>query len=259
MKSIKFIKNIPYKKILFIIVDILTFILIAWQYKITNNEILVYVLATYIPINLFYFAKFKKKEYLQLLATYLLSAVLIMVLLLLSRFAKYLESVTKVEIDVWMNFLGALSGSIITVLGAYWVFNMQSKHDKKERDEYAKAIIDTFVSLEIENNFIALNAFEISWAQEKINHLTFDEYIRENIKDNYYYNHEQLQVSEFDKIKYDLIKYKSDDVKQVIELYEMFNILKKKDNIADLNLNEYHRVRHIYLNYLQNPKKYIEK
>ncbi|USD81671.1 hypothetical protein M5E02_12810 [Bacillus safensis] len=90
----------------------------------------------------------------------------------------------------------------------------ERKQEEQESLDYQKQIIERFIDFEIHVNF---NIIKRNSSGDLI---TTTEKLREE-----YFDPTGLGFIEFDKIKYELIKYKSDTINEVIEIYDAFRLL----------------------------------
>ncbi|MBU5206843.1 MULTISPECIES: hypothetical protein [Bacillus] len=110
------------------------------------------------------------------------------------------------------------------------------KKQEKEAIDFSKKIIEKFILREIEDNFYYLRGevFELDFIVGSSNHkkapgpMPF----------------EHLNFTEFNKVKYELIKYQSDIITEVIDIYEAFQILKSYQGyVKAMNDNEFQKFK----------------
>jgi len=112
----------------------------------------------------------------------------------------------------------------------------ERKQLEQESFEYQKQIIDRFIDFEIHENF---NKIKRNHMKELISDT-------KNLRKQYI-KHEGLNFIEFDKNKYDLIKYKSDTINEVIEIYDAFRLLVIYDGLCEnMPDDEFHRFKKGY-------------
>ena len=92
--------------------------------------------------------------------------------------------------------------------------------ENKEKNRVAEAIVNNFLYHEIKTNFSFITK------PEYLDHFELD-----FPSTNYLYGVPNMNFSEFDKVKYELLKYQSKDVKDALEIYEVFNILVRYANV----------------------------
>lgn len=68
------------------------------------------------------------------------------------------------------------------------------------------------------------------------------------------FNECHIRFEEFDKIKYELLKYDSEIIKHTLEVYEMFYTLSKSGDYKDLSIEQIQSYIELYVLY---GKKYI--
>ncbi|MEH7738920.1 hypothetical protein QPL77_12880 [Bacillus pumilus] len=107
----------------------------------------------------------------------------------------------------------------------------ERKQIEQESLEYQKQIIERFIDFEVHDNFNNI----------KRNHAGIMITDTENLR-NQLFNESGLNFTEFDKNKYDLIKYKSALINEVIEIYDAFRLLIIYDGVC-INMpdDEFHR------------------
>lgn len=89
----------------------------------------------------------------------------------------------------------------------------ERKQEEQESLEYQKQIIERFIDFEIHFNF------------NQINKTNLGELIDIRFLRNRSFNYTGFKFAEFDKNKYDLIKFKSNSINEVIEIYDAFRLL----------------------------------
>ncbi|WP_144474028.1 hypothetical protein [Bacillus pumilus] len=113
----------------------------------------------------------------------------------------------------------------------------QEKKEKKEI-QYRAEIIENFIYNEIRENFklIKTKAFEKDFLKSS-----------KTQQECYVSFHDYLSFSEFDKAKYELIKYKSEHLSKVLSIYEAFKIIKNsKGETRKLSNGEYQKLKEGY-------------
>jgi hypothetical protein len=117
----------------------------------------------------------------------------------------------------------------------------QIEHERKKlRDEaaeqrqFANLAIQKFLSYEIKKNFLVICTSRLS---NSINIL--DEPFQFGL-------HPSFTYTEFNNLKYDLIKYNSEEIEEIINIYEMFYLIELKGDIISLTQDEYTRFRKAY-------------
>mgnify|MGYP007039607215 CR=1 FL=1 len=96
-----------------------------------------------------------------------------------------------------------------------------------QQAEFTRKAIENFISNEIKSNFMRLNSSHLS-AQIATNEKPFQYSL------NYTYTYD-----EFNNLKYELIKFESNEVKEIINIYDMFLLLERKQEITYFTQSEY--------------------
>lgn len=131
--------------------------------------------------------------------------------------------------------IGALIGGIAISLSTYMQFRHQKKEKKKERKERletALAIIDTFLLIEIVENYKKLTKGEKAVKILK----------REEINDNYLFG-ENFSYKHFDSIKYEIVKYNECEISDILNIYKMFRDIERINAYKDLTENQKENIK----------------
>ncbi|MGE8082137.1 hypothetical protein [Peribacillus loiseleuriae] len=110
----------------------------------------------------------------------------------------------------------------------------QLNETRKQQAEFTRKAIENFISNEIKDNFRKLNNSTLS-ASLTNNSIPFQHFL------NYTYKYE-----EFNSLKHELIKYESDEVKEIINIYDMFYLIERKQEIKDFSQTEYEAFQKAY-------------
>ncbi len=117
----------------------------------------------------------------------------------------------------------------------------KGEREKKEKIEieYTAEIIENFISHEIKKNFkeIKSESFEENFLDNSKSH--------ENSSVSF--NESLLNFSEFEKAKYELIKYKTKRISEVLSIYDAFKIIKScKGDIREISNVEFNKLKEGY-------------
>ncbi|MDE0640815.1 hypothetical protein PWJ77_10055 [Bacillus sp. CNPSo 3703] len=116
---------------------------------------------------------------------------------------------------------------------------------ERESHDYQKQIIERFIDFEIHDNFNIIKRNynrKLVFSTEKLREEEFDP--------------TGLDFTEFDKIKYELIKYKSDTINEVIEIYDAFRLLMIYEGLCrKMPDDEFHKFKKGYEHCLNRFEK----
>lgn len=148
----------------------------------------------------------------------------------------------------WVGFFGNYSGGIIGGIVAFFIANSQVRQEQKarlkdkedqeretlqkreEQEKYIKNIIELFLLDEIVANFRTL-------AKQKSYLEALER--RANSKDNQSYTFNvPLNSLEFDRVRFELIKYDNQDVKEVIEFYRICKIISYEPDTSKMSVDD---------------------
>jgi len=156
------------------------------------------------------------------------------------------ESLSKVSSiknnEAWLNFFGALVGAAIAVVGAYILSILNSKRERRERNQVAELIVKNFLKNEIDCNFIICGFDHVKSKYEQIGN-------RKQIQ--FEFHNDQIRFVEFDKVKYELIKYDSEIITFTLAVYDMFYRLSNKGDFAHFSIDEIEK----YLGFFNDYKE----
>ena len=156
------------------------------------------------------------------------------------------------------TLLGGILGFGGAIISGKWSYKgaidavtrqINSKHEEeqKEREEngrVADAILEHFVRHEITANY------------KHHDDGTFISRLKMDKPSKYGYSPKFLEFEEFNKIKYELIKYSTSSAKEVLDIYKMFSIFERHSDIQSFNQNDFEKVREIFFRY---KDKYIQE
>lgn len=136
-----------------------------------------------------------------------------------------------------IGLLGAVIGGMITARATKKQIEEereQYKREKKESQQLNVKIVRTFLMNEINHNVSELQSLSHALSND---HSYFN---------NSYTFNKKFRFDEFDKVKYELLKYPSLTIKTTIELYQAFYLLDRKRDFKEYNKEEYDFIRKIH-------------
>lgn len=150
--------------------------------------------------------------------------------------------------DIVVEIISGLVTLAVGAIGGYFAYKgsiegaiKQIEHERnlavekdKEQREFAINIINSFIADEIKTNFAY---YKKDGLLEKLK--------KENAPFHDYINGKFNSV-EFDKVKYELLKYSGEAVQEVNDIYKMFKVLSNKDNVNKLKPDEYQEFKRVY-------------
>lgn len=138
-------------------------------------------------------------------------------------------------------YKGTLKGAQMQIESEQSHARMQIEHEQKQFEEtqkqqaeFTRKAIENFISIEIKNNFKELNNTHLS-ARLTENEYPFQYFI------GHIYNYH-----EYNNLKYELIKYESEEVIEIINIYDMFYLIERKKDILNLTQSEYDEFKKAY-------------
>lgn len=96
------------------------------------------------------------------------------------------------------------------------------------QNKFATAAIEKFVIHEVKKNFSRINNDTMKGNLKK-----FEQPFQ------HLYGDPSFDYSEFNRVKYDLIKFESDIVDEIINIYDVFYLIERKQDINKFTQNEY--------------------
>lgn len=124
----------------------------------------------------------------------------------------------------------------------------QLENEKKYQSELAIRIISKLLWPEISSNYKKIEHYR--------EYLDVDDFI-ENNKAKICLSRD-LDLTTYNKIKYDLVKHNSEIINDVIDVYNAIYILSQYDQLGDIKKEEFESVRKIF-DKIENIQKYIMK
>ncbi|MES9757735.1 hypothetical protein ABWK29_14805 [Priestia megaterium] len=105
---------------------------------------------------------------------------------------------------------------------------MKLEEERVRQAEFTKKAIERFLSYEIKNNFKLLNEGRY------LNQFVYTQTVPTG-----YFNDNKYSYEEYNKLKYDLIKFESSEVQEILDVYNMFYTIERKQTIGNFTENEY--------------------
>ncbi|WP_337017081.1 hypothetical protein [Oceanobacillus massiliensis] len=157
-------------------------------------------------------------------------------------------SLTIGDENAWVGFFGNYSGGIIGGFVAFYIAKSQVKQEQyarlkdkenqeqekiskhEEQEKYIKNIIELFLLDEITSNFRTL-------AKEKSYLEALERRAKGTINPSYTFN-VPLHFDEFDRVRFELIKYNNQDVKDVIEFYRICKIISYEPDTSKMSKDD---------------------
>lgn len=167
------------------------------------------------------------KKVLFIIASSVITYSLIWIVIALSKSFSELSIIQ--DKSTWISFFGSLLGSVAAVIGAYWLSSTEKYEDRKERNNVSEMIIRTYLKYEIENNYAAIHANSI------VQH-TFGKDENETVE--YEYEPQKISFEEFDKIKYELLKFNTPLIIATLKVYDKFYKFKAVSNYKYTTIKE---------------------
>lgn len=147
-------------------------------------------------------------------------------------------------ITAFASYIGAIRGSKLQIEKDQQAMALQRDADRKKRQleyneeiRYRRELIERIISHEIKDNFL------------KIKSDTFEREVlySDNVKDVSIFFRKDFSFVEFDQAKYELIKYQSDKVSEVMLIYDAFKIIKRREMLKNFTPDELRELRKAYL------------
>ncbi|OYN65454.1 hypothetical protein [Bacillus safensis] len=148
------------------------------------------------------------------------------------------------------SYRGTIRGAKIQIQKNEEELEKKRTKEKKERDKrqeegtkYRVEIIENFIKHEIRENFLLIknDAFENHYLNTSRSNLL-----------TYFSFPETLKFSEFDKAKYELIKYESEIIREVLAIYDAFKMVTSvRGDIRKLSYDEYQMFKNGYRHCLE--------
>lgn len=109
------------------------------------------------------------------------------------------------------------------------------KSEISKQNKFAKAAIEKFVIHEVKKNFALIN----------------NETVRGNLevyKESFQlgYGKKPFDYNEFNQVKYDLIKFESNIIDEIINIYDVFYLIDRKQDIKEFTQEEYNNFKEVF-------------
>lgn len=147
-------------------------------------------------------------------------------------------------ITAFASYKGAIKGAKIQIHKneeelQRKISNEKNQREKKEKEEikYRAEVIENFIMHEIRENFLLIKraSFENHYLNTSKSHQATS-----------FSFPETLRFSEFDKAKYHLIKYESENIKKVLAIYDAFKMVTiVRGDIRGLSDDEYQKFKKV--------------
>lgn len=130
----------------------------------------------------------------------------------------------------WLGFFASMLGTIITLIGAYFLNEIDSRDKENKERKFAEKVIFVFLENEIKFN---LDMARIERIKVKLNE---ENVLRTNILQYGFSN--EFVFDEFDKIKFQILSYDTEITKLTIEVYNFLYRLKAKKDYKYFKVSE---------------------
>jgi hypothetical protein len=135
------------------------------------------------------------------------------------------------------------AGAIVAYYGTIKGAKIQIENEQKKLKEaeelqaiFTREAIENFLHHEIKSNYMLLNRpLLTSLLTENTTPFQY------NVGDDY-----KSTYDEFNRLKYELIKFESDEVKEIISIYDMFYLIERMRDIDKFNQSEYDQFKKAY-------------
>ncbi|MCY7771227.1 hypothetical protein MOB66_07050 [Bacillus haynesii] len=155
-------------------------------------------------------------------------------------------------VTIIVGVITAIAGYKGAIKGAQLQIEKDQEKINKERDDhrrkrqaeynqeinYRREVIERIISHEIQDNFMKIKS---DFFEKEI---LYSGDSRSSV--SYYFNTE-LRFAEFNMVKYDLIKFQSEKVSEVMDIYDAFKIIVRRKQLANFKGEEIHKVKKAYL------------
>jgi len=149
------------------------------------------------------------------------------------------------------TIIGSVIGGAIASLTAYIVMQCQFKReDASRKREYEK------------NRKVAITKIALLLSPEIFSNLSnlyedkeLKGLIESNVNSDRGYNPAGISTSEYDALKEEIFKYEDPYLEEVIQVYHIFKLLQRENNIKGFRQPERNRIRNLYKLYVSVTKK----
>ena len=154
--------------------------------------------------------------------------------------------------ELYFSAFGSLVAAFIGVGGTYFgaiyggkkaLEAVQKQLDKQERDNINKNLENKKIVIRIITKFLKEELID---NRKVINEIHIFKYLSKGFKTQYEYgkNKMKIKLDDYNKIKYELVKYCEEVlVEEVIDVYELFYILLRYNDLMQLNEKEYNKIK----------------
>lgn len=178
----------------------------------------------------------------------ILPVFILVIFLALGIMAKSTENMTGIPATSWLAFIGVLIGQAVAFLIRTYEKVAERKEEKEQNIKMTESIISNFLSKEINDN---LKLIPISGIKKKLKELQAGSEHRQ-----YGLGITQFKFKEYDKVKYEIIKYNNQATLEILEIYNLFYFLIDKEDLKNMDIEEIERIVNMYNEYTE---KYIVK
>lgn len=123
--------------------------------------------------------------------------------------------------------------------------NDKLKTEMEKQNNFAKSAVEKFITHEIKMNFAKISSKS---RQDVIDSLKVSD---KPFKHSY---GKKFDYTEYDRLKYDLIKYNSEIIDEVMSIYEIFFLLDLKEDFINFTQEEFDNFKKVYLMALEKYK-----
>lgn len=160
----------------------------------------------------------------------------------LGAMAKAAGEYTGIQATSWLALIGVIIGQLIAFASRQLEKHSDKLKERQKSIEMSESIISNFLSKEINDNF---KLIPISGIKRKLQE------IDDGSKSSQYgLGSIQFQFKEYDKIKYEIIKYNNELTIEVLEIYNLFYFLMDKKDLKNMTTEEIRKIVNIYDEYV---------
>jgi len=257
VKSI--LNKINFKKLA--IALIVLFVISIWISIYVNLKIGVSIISWTMTGMLIEFILYSLKRMIDdvenIIAIFLVIAWFILVITLYGKLAnsiipRFFSENTDKMYELYFSAFGSLVAAFIGVGGTYFgaVYGgkkaleaVQKQLDKQETDNINKNLENKKIVIRIITKFLKEELIDNRKVIDE-NHIF--EYLSKGFKTQYGYDQNKIKIKldDYNQIKYELVKYCDEVlVEEVIDVYELFYILLRYNDLIQLNEKEYNKIK----------------
>lgn len=198
------------------------------------------------------FKKIKRDTIIKIMKEMSMLIVLTLIVLFgiknIASVAKSAENLTGLPSTSWMALIGVVLGQVISLYIRIFEKIMNKKEEIEQSTKMTESIISNFLSKEINDN---LKLIPISGIKKRI------EELEAGSKYNQFgFGNIQFEFKEYDKVKYEIIKYNNESTFEVLEIYNLFYFLMDKKDLKNMTIEEIKKIVNMYDKYVD---KYLIK